>query len=68
MKRLSLTQAALQVGARCGVVYRSWRKVACLIVQETIVSAWLNVQYLQIIALFIVQFVLYSYICGGFNI
>lgn len=53
---LSLTQTALQVGARCGVVYRSWRKIACLIVQKIIVSARLNVQLLQIIALLIVQF------------
>ena len=68
MKRLSLTQAALQVGARCGVVYRSWRKIACLTVQKIIVSARLNVQLLQIIALFIVQFVLSSYICDEFQL
>lgn len=68
MKRLSLTQAALQVGARCGVVCRSWRRIACLIVQKTIVSARLNVQLLQIIALLIVQFVLSSYICDEFQL
>lgn len=62
-KRLSLTQAALQVGARCGVVCRSWRKIAFLIMQKMLVFAWLNMQLLQIIALFIVQFVLSSYIC-----
>ena len=46
IKRLSLTQAALQVGARCGVVYRSWCKIARLIMQKIIISAWLNVQLL----------------------
>lgn len=43
--RLAL-QTALQVGARCGVVYRSWRKIACLIVRKIVVSARLNVQLL----------------------
>lgn len=46
MKQLSLTQAALQVGVRCGVVCRSWRKIACLIVQKITVSARSNVQLL----------------------
>lgn len=67
-KAFILTQAALQVGAGCGVVCRSWRKIAYLIMQKIIVSARLNVQLLQIIALLIVQFVLSSYICDEFQL
>ena len=56
------------MGAGCGVVYRSWCKIARLIMQKIIISARFNVQLLQIIALFIVQFVLSSYICDEFQL